>query len=150
MVVPMSIHPLATILSDPSASWSRRPPASELAIEQLRNNCGFALPSEYVTFLQFSNGGEGTLCIEPWYFQLQRAEEVIAYNRGYQTERFLPGFFAIGSNGGDEMLAILKDRGSPCPVYMVPFIPMNAEDSVEIAFDFELFAMCLGQPVKKA
>jgi hypothetical protein len=135
---------LHSILADPSASWSRRQPASEAAILALSAACDFALPNEYLTFLRYSNGGEGALCIEPGYFQIRPAEEVAAYNAGYKVEEFLPGYLAIGSNGAGEMLAIRKRDGSPCPVYMVPFCPMAESDVVEIAFDFEMFAMAIG------
>jgi hypothetical protein len=141
---------LQEILENPDAQWTRHPPAPESALAALAEGCDFELPGEYLAFLRYSNGGQGSMCLEPWYFQLQPAETVLDYNRGYQVERFLPGFFAIGSNGGGEMLAIRKDRGSPCPVFMIPFIPMAADDAVEIAFDFELFAMCLGRPPKEA
>jgi hypothetical protein len=136
---------LLEILGDTTAGWTRRPPATEAAIGALTANCDFALPEEYLSFLRYSNGGEGFLCIEPWYFQLCSAEEVVAYNQGYNVEEFLPGCFAIGSNGGGEMLAIRKRDGSPCPVYMVPFIPMTQSEVVEIAHDFEMFAMALGR-----
>ena len=136
---------LLSILSDPSASWSRRQPAAEESIQSLTASCDFALPEEYLSFLRYSNGGEGSLCIEPWYFQLCPAEEVGAYNSGYNVGKFLPGYLAIGSNDGGEMLAIRKRDGSPCPVYMVPFIPMAESDAVQIASDFETFAMALGR-----
>ena len=136
---------LLEILSDSTAGWTRRPPATNAAIEALAANCDFELPEEYLAFLRYSNGGEGFLCIEPWYFQFCSAEEVIEYNRGYNVEEFLPGWFAIGSNGGGEMLSIRKRDGSPCPVYLVPFIPMAESDAVRIAHDFEMFAMALGR-----
>jgi hypothetical protein len=69
----------------------------------------------------------------------------MSYNHGYKVEEFLPEFFAIGSSGGGEMLAIRKCDGSPCPVYMVPFIPMSGTDAIQIAYDFEMFAMALGR-----
>jgi hypothetical protein len=141
---------LHDILSDPTASWSRHSPASEAAIAALIANCDFAVPDEYESFLRFSNGGEGFLCIEPWYFKLCSAEEVVSYNQGYHVEEFLPGFFAIGSNGGGEMLAIRKCDGAGCPVYMVPFIPMAESHAVQIAYDFEMFAMALGPDEKTA
>lgn len=136
---------LLEILSDSTARWTRRPPATNEALQALTANCDFELPEEYLSFLRYSNGGEGSLCIEPWYFQLCSAEEVIAYNQGYNVEEFLPGWLAIGSNGGGDMLAICKRDGSPCPVYMVPFIPMAESDAVQIAHDFEMFVMALGR-----
>jgi hypothetical protein len=136
---------LLDILSDPTAGWIRRPPATEAAIQRMTAHCDFALPDEYLSFLRYSNGGEGILCIAPWYFQLCSAEEVIGYNQGYNVEEFLPGWFAIGSNGGGQILAIRNRDGSPCPVYMVPFIPMAESDGVQIAHDFVMFAMALGR-----
>jgi hypothetical protein len=136
---------LLEILGDTTAGWTRRQPATEAAIGALIANCDFALPEEYLSFLRYSNGGEGFLCIEPWYFQLWSTSEVIEYNHGYNVEEFLPGWLAIGSSGGGEMLAIRKRDGSPCPVYMVPFIPMAESDAVQIAHDFEMFAMTLGR-----
>lgn len=141
---------LLDILSDPTAGWTRRPPATEAAIQTLASSCGFSLPEGYLSFLRYSNGGEGFLSIKPWYFQLWSAEEVIAYNRGYEVEELLPGWFAIGSNGAGEMLAICKREGSPCPVNMVPFIPMAESAGVQIAHDFEMFAMALGRNVAEA
>src|SRR5262249_39128701 len=138
------------ILSDSTAGWTRRPPASEAVIEALTATCDFELPAEYLSFLRYSNGGEGFLCIEPWYFRLCSAEDVIEYNRGYNVEEFLHGWFAIGSSGGGEMLVIRKRDGSPCPVYMVPFIPMAESDAVQIGHDFEMFAMAFGRDVAEA
>src|SRR5437773_5948579 len=99
---------LAEILRDPTAKWMRRLPASETAIHGLCARCDFSLPQEYLAFLRYSNGGEGFLWIDPGYFQLWSAEEVADYNAGYNVQEFLPGYFAVGSNGGGEMLAIRK------------------------------------------
>jgi len=140
-----SLQALIDILSDPAAVWTRQAPASESAIQALLADCDFVVPQEYLWFLSYSNGGEGTLCIEPWWFQIRPVEDVAAYNRGYRVEKYLPGFFAIGSNGGGDMLAIRKRDGSPCPVYMVPFCPMAECDAVQIADDFEMFVMAVGR-----
>ena len=136
---------LLQILCDSTASWSRLPPASEARIDALTAEVDFDLPVEYLDFLRYSNGGEGSLCIEPWYFQLCSAEEVLKFNLGYRVEEFLPGWFAIGSSGSSDMLAIRKGDGSPCPVYMVPFVPMAESDAILIAHDFEMFAMAFGR-----
>jgi hypothetical protein len=136
---------LLDILADQTAVWTRREAASEDAIRALTAWCGFNLPNEYLTFLRYSNGGEGPLCIEPWWFQLCRAEEVIAYNQGYNVDRFVPAYFAIGSSGAADMLAIRKKDGSPCPIYMVPFMVTTEDNAVQISYDFELFAMAMGR-----
>lgn len=141
----MPVPSLTDILADPTADWTRQAPATEESLQRLLGKCDFRLPEEYLAFLRYSNGGEGPLCIEPWWFQLFPADEVVAYNDGYKVAEFLPGWFAIGSNGGGEMLAIQKRDGSPCPVYMIPFIPMAESDAVQICHDFEMLAMALGR-----
>jgi hypothetical protein len=136
---------LREILSDSSASWKRCQPASPHAISTLTANCDFALPDEYLSFLRYSDGGEGFLNIQPGYFQLWPAKEVVDANHEYHVDEILPDFFAIGSSGGDEMLAIRKRERSPCPVYMIPFIVMDEREAIQIARDFETFAMALGR-----
>ena len=59
------------ILSDPTTDWSRQPPASAVAIQSLASSLAI-LPcrKNICSFLRYCNGGEGVLCIEPWYFRL--------------------------------------------------------------------------------
>jgi len=136
---------LAEILSDPTAEWTRQSPADDLTLRALADSCDFPLPVEYLSFLRCSNGGEGPMCLEPWWFQIWPAEEVLQFNRGYCVDKFLPGYFGIGSSGGGEMFVIRKPAGSPCPIHMVPFCPMAECDVVEICYDMEMFAMALGR-----
>ena len=121
------------------------PSAGEAALKSLAAGCDFRLPDEYLALLRFSNGGEGALCIEPWWFQLWPAEEVLDLNRGYCIPEFLPGYLGIGSNAAGELLAIRKSDGSPCPIYMIPFCPMAESDGIQICHDMEMFAMALGR-----
>jgi hypothetical protein len=136
---------LKQILADPTADWNRRPPASEGAIQALCERCDFPLPEEYLTLLRYSNGGEGKLSINPGWFWIYPAEEVIENNLGYQVAEFLPEYFAIGSSGGGEMLVLRKRDNTLPSIYMIPFIPMDVREVAEVAHDFEMFAMALGR-----
>lgn len=138
------VSQLIEILSDSSAIWTRRPGASNQAIEQLIDNCPFRLPEGYVALLGYSNGGEGPLCIEPWSIRLFPAEEVIEYNRRYKLPELLPEDFAVGDSGGEDMLAIKKGVNNPCPLFVLPFIKAES-DVVEVCWDFEMFVMALGR-----
>ena len=74
---------IADILRENADKWVVRPPgATEEAIENLVASAGVQLPTDYLDFLRFANGGEGDLGIQPWYFQVWAAEEVIENNRG--------------------------------------------------------------------
>ncbi|MFI5460006.1 MAG: SMI1/KNR4 family protein [Isosphaerales bacterium] len=122
----------------------RRRPASSDALASLAALAPKGLPSDYLDLLAFGNGGEGNLGVQPGWFQLWRAEDVVESNKGYQVEVFLPGFFGFGSNGGVELLAFDTRDGVPWAIVMVPFIPMEADHAVVISKDFADFIRALG------
>jgi hypothetical protein len=136
---------IANILRENVDKWVvRSPAATEEAIENLITNAGVKLPTDYLDFLRFANGGEGDLGIQPWYFQVWAAEEVIENNRNYSIPEFLPGFLGFGTNLGGELLAFDVRREGERRVFMIPMIPMSESDAEEIAPDFETFAMVCG------
>lgn len=130
---------------EPDGWQHHEPPASPEALRRLASAAPVALPLEYLDLLASSNGGEGELGVEPGWFQLWPAEEVMELNRGYCVPEFLPGFFGFGSNGGGELLAFDLRGGPPYRVTMVPFIPMDADEAVTIAENFAEFVAALGK-----
>lgn len=88
--------------------------------------------------MQFSNGGEGKLSVEPGWFQIWPAQEVLELNRVYKVDVWLPGFFGFGSGG--ELLAIHSDSGK---IHMIPFI-MAQEEVRLIANRFAEFVAAMG------
>jgi hypothetical protein len=135
---------ISDILEDSSAIWHRQVSATPEAVRKLVVESRIELPEEYLTLMLHSNGGEGDLAIEPGWFQIWPAEQVIELNRGYEVEKNAPGFFAFGSDGGGEMLAFDIREGKPWKVVMIPFIPMTADHAVTIAEDFEAFVRAMG------
>lgn len=121
-------------------------PATEAALAALRDQAPSVLPPEYIAQLALSNGGEGDLGVEPGWIQLWPAEEVLLMNEGYQVQDWLPGFWGFGSNGGGELFAFDMRRGVPCPIVMVPFIPMDAHEAVQIAPSFAELREYFGKP----
>ncbi len=89
---------IAAILKD--RDWNKKEPAGQKQIQDLIARAVPGLPQEYIALLQYSNGGEGSLGINPGWFQLWAAEEVMEFNKGYQIDKDLPGYFGFGSNGG--------------------------------------------------
>jgi hypothetical protein len=124
--------------------WDRENPASTDSIESLVSRSGLKLPKDYLDFLRMSNGGEGELPVDPYWFQIWPAEEVLEHNEGYQVSTNVPGFFAFGSNGGGELLAFDTREHVSWPVYMIPFVPMDESDAKKVASDFLSFAELLG------
>ena len=76
------------------------PPADECVVSELSSILGVDLPSDYLRFLRNHNGGEGF--IGDNYLVLWKAEELADFNREYEVEKYAPGIFLFGSDGGGE------------------------------------------------
>lgn len=124
--------------------WRPDPPASEGAIQKLLTDCRLALPVAYLNQLRQSNGGEGDLALDPCWVCFWSAEQVVEWNKDYEVAEYLPGFFGFGSNGGGELLAFKVSDSGDWPIYMIPFVPMEAEYAERIAEDFEEFRNAIG------
>jgi hypothetical protein len=72
---------------------------------------------------------EGELSIEPFWYIIFEPENVVAYNRDYETAKYAPGFVAFGSNGGGELLVIDSDG----VVFTLPMIGMEPRYAKQIA-----------------
>lgn len=99
------------------------------------------LPSSYINFLKNHNGAIGDLPVQPFYFQLWQLGEALDNNEGYEVQEYLPGYFAVGSNGGDDMLALKIDDKK---IYSIPFAPMEEESAFLVAESFEAFESIIG------
>jgi hypothetical protein len=104
------------------------------------------LPATYFAQLAASNGGEGDLGVDPGWVAFWPAEDVAASNAEYSIAESLPGFFGFGSNGGGELLAFDLRGDEPYPVVMVPFVPMDPRDAVQVARSFDDFQALIGKP----
>ncbi len=62
-------------------------------------------------------------------------------NEAYSVADFLPGWIGFGSNGGDELLAFAPGGR----VAMVPFVPMDAHQAVEMAPSFTALVQAFGR-----
>ncbi len=111
-------------------------PATLQAIEDFQLKAGFALPGAYAEFLKSSNGGWGE--IGEHYLQLWPVEELLARNEGYDVAECAPGLLLFGSDGGGEAFAFDRQRPGQ-PVVMVPFIPLDRSDAIDIAPGFDEF-----------
>lgn len=104
--------------------------ASEDALSQLDKLC---LPDDYLSILSESNGGEGFVGEE--YFILWKAEELISFNKEYGVEKYAPGIFLFGSNGGGEGFGF-DTRTKPYKVVEIPFIGMDLQYATPVADSF--------------
>ncbi|HEX4351174.1 MAG TPA: SMI1/KNR4 family protein [Verrucomicrobiae bacterium] len=143
----MSISEIAKLNA---TKWKPAAPATDVAIANLINKVGFELPSDYLDFLRFSNGGCGDIPVQSLCFHsLWAAEELLEFNRDYEVAKYCAGFFGIGSNGGGEMFAFDMRSKKPWPVVTIPFIGMEADAAWHVASNFRSFVEMFGQKENK-
>jgi hypothetical protein len=128
-----------------NATVDRGSGTSDAVIRALATSAPIDLPDIYLEFLRNSNGAAGNLGLEPGYVVFWRAEEVLEHNAGYKVTEFAPGFFGFGSNGGGELLAFDTRGAKPWPVVMIPMIPMDPKEAIQIAPNFITFLTAFGR-----
>jgi hypothetical protein len=133
---------IAKVLNE--VDWYRKQPAKPEVIQNLENEIK-GLPKAYLSFLLYSDGGEGKINLGPGWFHIWSSIEVIALNKGYEIGENIPGFFGFGSSGGSELLAFDMRKNKKCELVMIPFIPMSEEKAISIAKDFEEFIWAIGK-----
>lgn len=120
----MSVQPLSPLLDDPSRTWSRAAPTAPRDIEALVEALSFDLPPAYLALLRLTDGAEGSLGIAPGWAQLWASTAVLELNEAYALSEFLPGFFAIGSDGGGELFVFPTDSSEPS-IFIVPAVGLS-------------------------
>lgn len=115
------------------AGFRANAPSSAAQISSAEAALGVALPADYRTFLEMSDGGEGF--VGDHYLVLWRAAELHPFNRDAEVSEYADGLVGFGSDGGGEMFAF-DTRFQPPPVVIVSFIGMSHEEAVVVADDF--------------
>ena len=94
-------------------------PASLNTIEEVEKSLGIKFPSDYVDFMLFTNGCEGS--IGESYIVMWPIEEIVQNNEDFEVEEYVPGLILFGSNGSGEAFGF--DMRTEKPSYiMVPFL----------------------------
>lgn len=89
-----------------SAAFEWNPPASAAAIRNAEREWGEPLPEDYVDLLRVFNGGStrGNLSILD-------VEDCVQRNLDYEVDRYMPGYFMIGDDGGGTAIVMnVRDR----------------------------------------
>jgi hypothetical protein len=93
----------ANVIERNQFQWYREAGVSDDALAALVEHANCVLPSAYLDFLRISNGGEGELPVDPLWFIIWPAEEVIDSNHDLEVAKYAPGFFGFAGNGGNEI-----------------------------------------------
>jgi hypothetical protein len=124
--------------------WDSAPPGDELELVELVRRAPIELPAEYLAYLLESDGGGGDIPVQPWCMFFWKSNEVHLNNERYEVPRNAPGFYGFGTNGGGEMFAFDARQAKPCQVVILPFIPMDAKEAIQVAPDFASFRKMFG------
>jgi hypothetical protein len=102
-------------------------------IQAAEQRLGVAFPDDYRDWLLSTNGSEA------WFGEvfvmLYSLDNVVAVTRAAEADQRLPGFVAIGSDGGGELLAF-DFRKSPPPIVMVNSVCSGWHEGVFQASSF--------------
>lgn len=124
-------------------SWTRKSPASRDDIEALERFLPPGVPEEYLEFLQYSDGADGEIPVQPYWCILYSARDVIT-QFSHPIYSSLSEFFPIGTNGGGEFLCF-KTTDKPWSIYVIPFPYDNAKYALSVACDFIELLRMLGK-----
>ena len=118
-----------------NAVWYPEPPSSLDEVNALQAGANFTLPADYLNFLRVSNGGEGGEEAGSKWLNLWHTQEVIALNKDYQVQKYLPAMWGFGSDGGGTLFAFDADN----KICSVPFGDFGTESVLVVASDFASF-----------
>ena len=65
--------------------------------------------------------------MEFFLWDLSKMDE---WNKNYKVESYLSGFYAIGTDGGGEMLTVELKSGF---VYTIPFISIDSSEKIKVS-----------------
>ena len=114
----------------------------DVRVAALEQRLGFELPGDYKKFLEAHNGGEGF--VGDSYLRLWPIDDLIGHNEDYQVQTYVPGFLAIGSNGGGEAYGF-DTRTRSFGFVAVPFCGMDWDDALPMGTSFTDFLTRLGK-----
>jgi hypothetical protein len=96
------------------------------------------LPRSYFKLLSKLDGWEGFVGDD--YVVLFGAAGALVATDEYQLPVYRPGYFALGSNGGGELIVCELQGSESRPAYHLPAIGMSDATPIEIAPTIEIFA----------
>ena len=106
------------------------------AVSALENEFGRKLPSELRDILMEADGLGGV--IGDHELQIWSVEEILAFNRANQVQKYFPAFLMFGSDGGGETYT-LDYRTDPPSVVLVAAIGFDYDSAIPIGSDFVSF-----------
>jgi hypothetical protein len=120
-----------TLLKDGSG-WTKSPAALPHEVDALHTKATI-LPTEYLELIRHSNGGFGPLDISPYYLCLWPVEDIQPSNERLEMSQNIPGFFAFGDNGSEELFVFSMVDAK---IYAIMKTQLEAEQAELVADSF--------------
>jgi hypothetical protein len=130
---------LRSLLLSGRYKWEGNLPAKPEDIATLEAAFPVPLPTDYLSLLRLSDGGDAELSGYPCYVRIWFALKPVDFSDGYQVSRWLPGFIGLGDNCGPDMVGFDTRRGEPYSVCAIPFAPMEWSAAMGQITDFNAF-----------
>jgi hypothetical protein len=108
--------------------WCAQPPANPVVLAGLSTEIGYALPSDYLAFLQWSDGGEALL--PGGYLAIWPCEEIPRRNLDYEIKHWLPGLVLFGQEGDLAFAFDFRQLAEDPPVVSVELGALLPDDVV--------------------
>jgi SMI1/KNR4 family protein SUKH-1 len=99
------------------------------AIEKVEEELGIVLPSDYIAFIETSNGGEGW--VGNPYLRLWPVEEIQLMNESLHAAEYAPGVVFFGGDGGG-MLYGIDNRLDPPAFIEVDSVSIGIDEDTKV------------------
>jgi len=103
------------LLRNPRFRLLRDPAPDPSQVKQFYEHAPANLPRTYVRFMEACDHARGKIPYDTGYIEFFPLKSVLDENRAHRIGESLPGFFAFGSDGGDELYVfdLRKEDGAP-------------------------------------
>jgi len=102
------------LLRNPRFRLVRDPAPDPSTVKQFQEHAPPNLPRTYVRFMEACSSARGKIPYDTGYIDFWPLERVLEKNREHGVDKNLAGFFAFGTDGGDELFLfdLRKDDGA--------------------------------------
>lgn len=94
----------------------------------------FEYPNDYLSYMNSIKDNE--VYSDNGFIELFSFDDLQEINEEYETEKYIPNYIAIGTNGGGVGIFINKNNEK---IYSIPFIGMDENDAILLADSFSEF-----------
>ena len=127
------------LLRNPRFRLERDPAPAPSTVKQFQEQAPDNLPRTYVRFMAACSAARGKIPYDNGYIEFFPIDSVLERNTEHGLPENLSGFFAFGSDGGEELFVFDLRQEDGAPVCSVPVKAPNLENLSPITNSFSEF-----------